>query len=351
MKWISVLLAMAILLCSCGDYPQGGGGKDSTAEENVNKTERSMPDTDVTETPEPTEEVTEEPTPSPVPTPTEEPSPTPTPIPTPTPTPAPTPALTVRVVDMDWDFASVDKETAMGGKTGVYSFIEKGEQERTFYIFDMDEREAYVFAEGDSANGLCLTLDAGNLNSGVFFSSYDEENPLSFKARFHSGDYKTVDLIFPDGSRKVLQKVNLNEAMQIKDGCQMIDCRMPSPTPTPEPTPSPTPEPTLTPTPAPTATPTPVTRQTNTPTPTPKPTNTPTPKPKNTPTPTPKPKNTPTPTVAPNKQGGGTMVWIPTNGGKKYHKDSTCSGMKNPRQVTIEEAQNRGFTPCKNCYK
>jgi len=44
------------------------------------------------------------------------------------------------------------------------------------------------------------------------------------------------------------------------------------------------------------------------------------------------------------------MVWIPTNGGKKYHSYSTCSSMDNPAQVTIDEAQSRGFTPCKRCY-
>ncbi len=44
------------------------------------------------------------------------------------------------------------------------------------------------------------------------------------------------------------------------------------------------------------------------------------------------------------------MVWIPTNGGKKYHSHSSCSGMENPSQVTISEAQARGFTPCKRCY-
>lgn len=43
-------------------------------------------------------------------------------------------------------------------------------------------------------------------------------------------------------------------------------------------------------------------------------------------------------------------VWIPTNGGKKYHSKSSCSNMKNPASVTIEEAENRGFTPCKRCF-
>lgn len=43
-------------------------------------------------------------------------------------------------------------------------------------------------------------------------------------------------------------------------------------------------------------------------------------------------------------------VWIPTNGGKKYHSRSGCSNMKNPQEVTISEAKNRGFTPCGRCY-
>ena len=43
------------------------------------------------------------------------------------------------------------------------------------------------------------------------------------------------------------------------------------------------------------------------------------------------------------------MVWIPQSG-SKYHSNSSCSGMDNPRQVTITEAQNMGYEPCKKCY-
>lgn len=46
----------------------------------------------------------------------------------------------------------------------------------------------------------------------------------------------------------------------------------------------------------------------------------------------------------------GQTVWIPTNGGKKYHSKSTCSNMKNPAQVTRDEAISRGFDACKKCY-
>lgn len=43
------------------------------------------------------------------------------------------------------------------------------------------------------------------------------------------------------------------------------------------------------------------------------------------------------------------MVWVPQSG-KKYHMEPNCSGMKNPTQIEKEEAEDRGFTPCKKCY-
>lgn len=43
-------------------------------------------------------------------------------------------------------------------------------------------------------------------------------------------------------------------------------------------------------------------------------------------------------------------VWIPTHGGKKYHRRSTCSGMEDPEQTTKEDAIRRGFEPCQRCY-
>ena len=45
------------------------------------------------------------------------------------------------------------------------------------------------------------------------------------------------------------------------------------------------------------------------------------------------------------------LVWIPTNGGKKYHSKSSCSNMINPIQVTKSEAIDQGFGPCGRCYK
>lgn len=49
-------------------------------------------------------------------------------------------------------------------------------------------------------------------------------------------------------------------------------------------------------------------------------------------------------------QQGDNMVWIPTNGGTKYHSKKSCSKMKDPMQVTKEQAEANGFTPCGRCY-
>lgn len=49
-------------------------------------------------------------------------------------------------------------------------------------------------------------------------------------------------------------------------------------------------------------------------------------------------------------QTGADMVWIPTNGGTKYHCKSSCSNMVNPMQVTREQAEANGFTPCGRCH-
>jgi len=122
----------------------------------------------------------------------------------------------------------------------------------------------------------------------------------------------------------------------------LVYYRVVGPAPEPEPEPTPTP----TPTPDPDPEPTPI------PTPTPKPD----PEPAPTPTPTPSQpsggnqgdgttdKETETPS------GNTAMCWIPTNGGTKYHTKSGCSNMEDPIQVTVNEAQARGFTACKRCH-
>lgn len=105
-------------------------------------------------------------------------------------------------------------------------------------------------------------------------------------------------------------------------------------------------QPVLSPSPvAITASPEPTTEAT--PTPKPTPTVTPTPTPEPTPTATPAPTPTPEPTPEPTPQEQ--MVWI-SNTGSKYHSKSGCSGMKDPQQVPISQAQSMGLTACKRCY-
>lgn len=49
-------------------------------------------------------------------------------------------------------------------------------------------------------------------------------------------------------------------------------------------------------------------------------------------------------------QTGDDMVWIPTKGGKKYHRNATCSRMEDPMHVTREQAISLGFEPCGRCH-
>ena len=44
-------------------------------------------------------------------------------------------------------------------------------------------------------------------------------------------------------------------------------------------------------------------------------------------------------------------VWIASSGnGTKYHSNPNCSNMKNPIELSIEDAEAKGYTPCKKCY-
>ncbi len=68
-----------------------------------------------------------------------------------------------------------------------------------------------------------------------------------------------------------------------------------------------------------------------------------------TPTPIPTPVPTPAPPVTDNNTPQAQYVYIPKSS-KKYHSNPNCSNMKNPGKITIERAQQLGYTPCKKCY-
>lgn len=59
---------------------------------------------------------------------------------------------------------------------------------------------------------------------------------------------------------------------------------------------------------------------------------------------------TPGVTVPKQEDTEGNLVWVPVNGGKKYHSNASCSGMENPIRVTLEHAQANGYTACKRCH-
>ena len=58
----------------------------------------------------------------------------------------------------------------------------------------------------------------------------------------------------------------------------------------------------------------------------------------------------PSVTVPTQSETTGDLVWVPVNGGKKYHRNSSCSNMENPMQVSRETAEANGYDPCKRCY-
>ena len=52
---------------------------------------------------------------------------------------------------------------------------------------------------------------------------------------------------------------------------------------------------------------------------------------------------------SPAERSAGSTVWV-SQTGSKYHSDPSCSGMKNPSQISRTEAEGKGYTPCKRCY-
>lgn len=54
-------------------------------------------------------------------------------------------------------------------------------------------------------------------------------------------------------------------------------------------------------------------------------------------------------TVPESSEEGEHLVWVPTNGGTKYHNSKYCSSMQDPVQVTEETAKANGYTPCGRC--
>lgn len=54
----------------------------------------------------------------------------------------------------------------------------------------------------------------------------------------------------------------------------------------------------------------------------------------------------PSPTATPDDR-----VWINKDGGKRYHKTSSCKGVITPKRVTKKSAVDSGLTECPICYQ
>lgn len=62
------------------------------------------------------------------------------------------------------------------------------------------------------------------------------------------------------------------------------------------------------------------------------------------------PEQTEPTTQSPDRPGNTEMVWVSATG-KKYHRKSSCSNMKDPLQISRSEAITRGYEPCKKCCR
>lgn len=65
--------------------------------------------------------------------------------------------------------------------------------------------------------------------------------------------------------------------------------------------------------------------------------------------PAPSPSPEPEPSPSPEPDSSESFVWIPVSG-SKYHSGPDCSNMKNPSRVTLEQAEEMGYEPCKKCF-
>ena len=111
--------------------------------------------------------------------------------------------------------------------------------------------------------------------------------------------------------------------------------------------PSPTPTETVTAAASPTPTPTPE----STPTPEPEPTPEPTPESTPEPTPAPTPELTPEPTPAPTTiHGRPSTTTVYVSRSHKIHSVPDCSGMSRYTEMTLAEADARGYDYCDNCW-
>lgn len=61
------------------------------------------------------------------------------------------------------------------------------------------------------------------------------------------------------------------------------------------------------------------------------------------------PAQTESTTQPPAQTGNTETVWVSATG-KKYHRKSSCSNMKNPSQISKSDVISRGYEPCKKCY-
>ncbi len=228
-----------------------------------------------------------------------------------------------------------------------------------FGAIDYDTRNSTIKEKHIEVTGI-VTYNGGTLfkiddnnKDTIYVQCWFSENSDTLDA-IEEGDTITVHgvCIYNFSDYITMEGCELTQHIKASDLPNITDETVVPPTtesPTENPANTATEVPTEVPTLAPTEVPTSVPTKEPTPAPTKEPTPIPTPKPTKAPTPVPTKAPTPRPTEKPTTSE--VLVWIPTNGGKKYHSRPSCSNMIDPIQVTKSKAVSQGFTACGRCYK
>lgn len=116
-------------------------------------------------------------------------------------------------------------EAAKQGKTGIFSYIKRGDSYDIYYIIDFDGGYVYYFTEGNGEN-TCdrLKIDSGTLNDKVVITYHDGNDVWSYKLHFKYVDHpETLIMVDQNGFGWEYTTANLNDALALRDSKKIKD--------------------------------------------------------------------------------------------------------------------------------
>jgi len=220
-------------------------------------------------------------------------------------------------------YSTNDLETAKHGNTGVFSYKSTGGSYDVYWLIDFDEGYVYWFMDGNGDPYCDKIKISGDLNNIVTVTWNDNGSIWSWYLRFkYTNNPETLVVRDQNGFDTEFVPTDLEKALGIRDTKTITDYSNTSVASSSESESSSTVD-------------------------------------RNTLSSTSSSHSSAvstggnsgnTVTVPDKAETVGNLVWVPTNGGKKYHLKSGCSNMIDPIQVSIETAIANGYTACKRCH-